>query len=466
MDEKKTIELGIVGFGDMGKLYGRAFIKAGWKVNVADVPERYESIKEEFSKDGFHVHKDDEGFGVVRRSDFVMFSVEAALIGKVVGLYGPAMKIGAIACGQTSVKAPEIEAFEKYLPDDVDIITCHSLHGPSVSPKGQSLVVIKHRSSDAQLEKAVRIFNSLESNHVFLSSEEHDKITADTQAVTHLAFLSVTVNMLMIFRWELLGKLMRHSLYYLYANFSGKIHTMLVTCNLYSKLGGIENVKTLMALRIYGNKWHVYAGKCKNLMVGLVLLNPYAYAQVHQYAKSVSELFKLMIQEKEEEFRFRVYKARDFVFGKFERHPILLSDSLLDQFSLGAIPKDKRMPNSHLSLLAIVDCWQQLKIRPYDHLICQTPPFRLLLGIAEYLFRNEEFLEEAIDASIHSREIRADDCEFYTSAKGWVECIELGSMEAYQKRFESTSIFFRDRMPHASKVSSNMVELIANKTNQ
>ncbi|KAI8902773.1 hypothetical protein BC833DRAFT_572503 [Globomyces pollinis-pini] len=429
MDEKKTIELGIVGFGDMGKLYGRAFIKAGWKVNVADVPERYESIKEEYSKDGFHVHKD--GFGVVRRSDFVMFSVEAALIGKVVGLYGPAMKIGAIACGQTSVKAPEIEAFEKYLPDDVDIITCHSLHGPSVSPKGQSLVVIKHRSSDAQLEKAVRIFNSLESNHVFLSSEEHDKITADTQAVTHLAFLSMGT------AWKTNATFPWENPHY---------------------VGGIENVKTLMALRIYGNKWHVYAG--------LVLLNPYAYAQVHQYAKSVSELFKLMIQEKEEEFRLRVYKARDFVFGKFERHPILLSDSLLDQFSLGAIPKDKRMPNSHLSLLAIVDCWQQLKIRPYDHLICQTPPFRLLLGIAEYLFRNEEFLEEAIDASIHSREIRADDCEFYTSAKGWVECIELGSMEAYQKRFESTSIFFRDRMPHASKVSSNMVELIANKTNQ
>lgn len=103
--------------------------------------------------------------------------------------------------------------------------------------------------------------------------------------------------------------------------------------------------------------------------------------------------------------------------------------------------------------MAIVDCWEKLGIRPYDHLICQTPPFRLLLGIAEYLFRNEEFLEEAIHAALFVRDIRADDCEFYTSAKGWVECIELASMEAYQKRFESTSKFFRDRVPHASKVS-------------
>lgn len=42
--------------------------------------------------------------------------------------------------GQTSCKAPEIAAFEKHLPSDVEIVCCHSLHGPSVDPKGQPLV--------------------------------------------------------------------------------------------------------------------------------------------------------------------------------------------------------------------------------------------------------------------------------------------------------------------------------------
>lgn len=42
--------------------------------------------------------------------------------------------------GQTSCKAPEIAAFEKHLPKDVDIVSCHSLHGPNVDPKGQPLV--------------------------------------------------------------------------------------------------------------------------------------------------------------------------------------------------------------------------------------------------------------------------------------------------------------------------------------
>jgi len=51
-----------------------------------------------------------------------------------------ATKVHAIVAGQTSVKAPEKAAFEKYLPKDVHIVSCHSLHGPSVSPQGQPLV--------------------------------------------------------------------------------------------------------------------------------------------------------------------------------------------------------------------------------------------------------------------------------------------------------------------------------------
>jgi prephenate dehydrogenase (NADP+) len=51
-----------------------------------------------------------------------------------------ATKVGAIVGGQTSCKAPELAAFEKRLPADVEILSCHSLHGPQVNPKGQPLV--------------------------------------------------------------------------------------------------------------------------------------------------------------------------------------------------------------------------------------------------------------------------------------------------------------------------------------
>lgn len=61
-------------------------------------------------------------------------------------------------------------------------------------------------------------------------------------------------------------------------------------------------MKTLMMLRIYSNKWHVYGG--------LALLNPSAKPQIRQYAKSVSELFKLIIQEREQEFKERIKSVR------------------------------------------------------------------------------------------------------------------------------------------------------------
>ncbi|KAJ3085994.1 prephenate dehydrogenase (NADP(+)) [Quaeritorhiza haematococci] len=440
---KDEVELGIIGLGDMGRVYAHAFLRAGWRrVNVCDLPSRYEELKKAHAGSGFNIFPD--GFAVSRRSDFIIYCVEAANIEAVVAKYGPATKVGAIVSGQTSVKEPEIKAFEKYLPPDVHIVSCHSLHGPNVDPRGQPLVMIRHRADDRSFNLAVSVLNSLHSNMVHLSYLQHDKITADTQAVTHVAFLRY-------------GFVVEQDASILYGDgmevrfeFPGNWENP-------SYVGGIENVKVLMTLRIYGAKWHVYGG--------LAIMNPSAKPQIRQYAQSVSDLFKLMIQEKEQEFRERLEKAAKFVFHD-GNDPILLSDDLLDKFSLSAIPKEKRKPNSHLSLLAMVDCWHKMGINPYDHLICQTPPFRLLLGITEYCFRNKEFLTEAIQAALYDKDIRGDDMEFCNAVRGWAEIIELGSMPGYEKRFSSTAKFFKDRLSQASKASSSLIAMIAQKTQQ
>lgn len=129
-------------------------------------------------------------------------------------------------------------------------------------------------------------------------------------------------------------------------------------------LGGIENVKINVTLRIYANKWHVYAG--------LAILNPSAQKQIKQYAESVTELFKLMLAGHREELTKRIYAARDAVFKDSSKHELLLRDEVLDRYSLGEIP-ETRVKNNHLSLLAMVDCWWKLGIVPYDHMICSTP---------------------------------------------------------------------------------------------
>jgi prephenate dehydrogenase (NADP+) len=174
---------------------------------------------------------------------------------------------------------------------------------------------------------------------VYLTREQHDRITADTQAVTHAAFLSMGA------AWSANNQFPWETPRY---------------------IGGIENVKINITLRIYSNKWHVYAG--------LAILNPDAQKQIKQYAESVTELFKLMLAGNRDELTRRVYAAREAVFGgvRHDRHELLLRDELLDRFSLGEMP-EKKLKNNHLSLLAMVDCWSKLGIVPYDHMICSTP---------------------------------------------------------------------------------------------
>lgn len=256
---------------------------------------------------------------------------------KIVALYGPSTKVGAIVGGQTSCKAPELAAFDAHLPDDVEIVSCHSLHGPAVDPKGQPLVIIQHRASNESVAKVVEIVSCLQSKIVYLSGEQHDRITADTQAVTHAAFLSMGTAWAANnqFPWEM-------SRY----------------------VGGIENVKINITLRIYSNKWHVYAG--------LAILNPAAKLQIDQYARSVTELFKMMLGGQRKELAERVKAAGAWVFPHTAKQELLLRDDVLDRFSLSKGPKEKT-PNNHLSLLAIVDCWYQLGISPYEHMICSTP---------------------------------------------------------------------------------------------
>lgn len=240
---KATKVIGIIGLGDMGLLYANKFTDAGWGVICCDslliILDDFlfiRSAKFELVKNG-HL--------VSRQSDYIIYSVEASNISKIVATYGPSSKVGTIVGGQTSCKLPEIEAFEKYLPKDCDIITVHSLHGPKVNTEGQPLVIINHRS---QYPESFEFVNSvmacLKSKQVYLTYEEHDKITADTQAVTHAAFLSMGS------AWA-------------------KIKIYPWTLGVNKWYGGLENVKVNISLRIYSNKWHVYAG--------LAITNPSAH---------------------------------------------------------------------------------------------------------------------------------------------------------------------------------------------
>lgn len=351
-------------------------------------------------------------------------------------LLSPATKLGAIVGGQTSCKDPEIKAFERHLPSDVDIVSCHSLHGPRVDPRNQPLVIIAHRAAPESVAKVETVLSVLGSKHVRLSAKEHDRITADTQAVTHAAFLSMgkAWHANRQFPWEM-------SRY----------------------VGGVENVKINIMLRIYGQKWHVYAG--------LAILNPEARKQISQYAKSVTDLYKLMLAGELAPLRERVLAAKEKVFGRDDQDKALwgerplLNSALLERFSLGRKEEDgdgdgRPRANNHLSLLAMVDCWAELGIVPYNHMVCSTPLFRLWLGVTEHVFRSPGVLEEALRIAVEDKTYRSDDLEFTFAARGWAECVSLGHFETWKNRFETTQEFFGPRFEEAAVVGNAMMKAV------
>lgn len=407
----------------MGKLYARTFARAGYVVYGSDLEELNQHLRDELQPVGVAVLAN--GYEVARRSDFLIFCVEAEFIGSVVQTYANSIKYGAVVSGQTSVKSPEIDAFEKYLSADIQIVTCHSLHGPAFETEGQTLIVIRHRATDESYRKVYRVYETLGSKIIEMDDyKRHDQIMADTQAITHMGF-------------ESMGSAWKNAGFYPWENAA--------------YTDGIDNVKILTTLRIFSYKSHIYAG--------LAILNPYARKQVRMYAKAEAELFKLMICEEELTFRKVIHLAKNFIFSKQTR-PLLLNDEVMKEFSLSSATHPAKV-NSHLSILSMVYAWYKMEINPYDSLICQTPPFRLRLGIAEYLFRNEGMLEQSIQAALYDKSIRADDLEFHTAVHEWASLIAYGDMKGYKEHFDAAKNFFADRLENGLKKSSEMINRFA-----
>lgn len=50
-------------------------------------------------------------------------------------------------------------------------------------------IIIHYRGPESKVRMVEELFRSFQSRYVYLTYEEHDEVTANTQAVTHAAFL-------------------------------------------------------------------------------------------------------------------------------------------------------------------------------------------------------------------------------------------------------------------------------------
>lgn len=419
----KTI--GVIGAGEMGSRVAKEFGALGHRVICFDTDRRK---LEACLRDGNNITIAASGNEVTAKSDIQFYLIPTEDIENAVKEFGGATKKGAIVSAGTSVMLPAERALRTHLSwkrDEISIINWHWLCSgtPSVDLRMQSSVVVRVVGRKSAYEMAKSVFREIGMGIIEMpSSDAHDKMMADIQAVTHIGFYAIgsTWSRTGFFPWE---KGMR--------------------------AGNLDRVKILLMLRILGGESHVYGG--------LAIINEHAVAQIKEYAAAVNDLFELIKSRNESSLRKTVFEAKEFLFSG-DRKGIILSDEVLRSASIGLEEYHSHKPNSHISLLAMGVAWKRLGIKPQDNLICGTPQFKLRFAIVEALFRDEALLEESIQAAIRLPDIAIVDSYFNDSVREWTEIIERRDLKAFKRLFEETGAFFgRKRLDEAIRKSDELI---------
>jgi len=193
------MQIGIIGFGNFGKLATKHLILAGANVLVADISDKTKEAKEIGAR-------------------FV--SLEEACKSKVIILAVPMVgfkdilesiknKITpeTIVIDVCSLKMFACEAMNRILPSNVEIIGTHPLFGPqsaSNSIEGMKIALVNIRAKQKTFVKVKEFCEKLKLKAIITTAEEHDKQMAVSQALTH--FIGQTAKAMNLERVELSTK--------------------------------------------------------------------------------------------------------------------------------------------------------------------------------------------------------------------------------------------------------------------
>ncbi len=170
------MEAGIIGgTGKMGTLFAGVFERAGYTVLISGRKTR--------------ISPED----IAKTSDIVMISVPIRETVRMIERIRPYLSESQVLCDLTSLKTAPVEAM---LQSRSEVIGLHPMFGPSVqSLRKQTIIVCPSRCTDASLRMLTTLFRN-EGAHITISTpEEHDRIMAVVQGLTHFMTLSIAETM-------------------------------------------------------------------------------------------------------------------------------------------------------------------------------------------------------------------------------------------------------------------------------
>ena len=164
------MKAGIIGgTGKMGRLFVPVFERAGYEVLVSG---RSSSLTSE---------------DIARQCDLVIISVPIRNTVRVISRIAPILRPGQVLCDFTSIKVKPVEAM---LRSAADVVGLHPMFGPTVrSLKSQTIIVCPARIDDKKLQDLVAIFRNEGARCTITTPEDHDRMMAVVQGLTHYVTL-------------------------------------------------------------------------------------------------------------------------------------------------------------------------------------------------------------------------------------------------------------------------------------
>ena len=175
------------GTGETGSWFARYFKDKGYEVAVwgpsgkVDVAER---LGVRFAHDMM---------AEVKRSDIVLVSVTIEKTVEVIRQVAPLMRPGSLIMDVTSIKSEPVRAMKTFAPAGVEALGTHPMFGPTMpSMRGQTIILTPVQEKTGRwLNEISSLFQSDGAHVEVLGSEEHDRIMAVVQALTHFAYIGI-----------------------------------------------------------------------------------------------------------------------------------------------------------------------------------------------------------------------------------------------------------------------------------
>jgi prephenate dehydrogenase len=184
-DEMPRIAI-IGGTGEFGRLFARIFKEEGCNVvitgrSVEKGEREARLIGVEFTSDNIKAAKE---------ADIVIICVPIESTVTVIKEVVPHVKKGCLLMDLTSVKVEPVRAMEENAADGVEILGTHPMFGPRVSGLEGQIVILTPIRGGKWTDFLKDLFKDRRARVYVSNPEEHDKVMAVVQGLTHFAYIT------------------------------------------------------------------------------------------------------------------------------------------------------------------------------------------------------------------------------------------------------------------------------------